>query len=237
MAKGFKHGAGGGTSLNFKVVGGVTEPTNPKENLIWVNTDTPITGYVFSAVEPAEPAEGMVWIVTGTSSVAPFNALKKNGIQVYPLMAKQYVSGAWVVKTAQIYRSGVWETIASDFVAYNNGVFNSKFQKNATSYNTGSYLQLPGSTAYTSDTLFDVTPYNQLTITACAGSTTKVFIYLLDSALTEVASLTKQGVSTDKFVTYTMDISAVSGSCYFRTKHSGPDSTYKLKVSNITFSM
>ena len=108
MAKGFKHGAGGGASLNFKVVGGTTEPANPSENTIWIDTDTEVTGYVFSATEPAAPVEGMVWISTGTSSPVEFNALKKNGITVYPFSAKQYVGGAWVDKTAKSYQNGAW---------------------------------------------------------------------------------------------------------------------------------
>lgn len=45
------HGFGGGSSgteLNFEIVGGTTQPSNPTENTIWVNTDTPITKYYFS---------------------------------------------------------------------------------------------------------------------------------------------------------------------------------------------
>ena len=53
-------------------------------------------------------ATGQVWISTGTFSPVEFNALKKNGIQVYPLKAKQYVSGAWVDKTAKSYQGGKW---------------------------------------------------------------------------------------------------------------------------------
>jgi hypothetical protein len=52
MAKGFKHGAGGGNPLNFKVVGGTVEPTNPKKNMIWVNTNTSIHRWDFSSSEP-----------------------------------------------------------------------------------------------------------------------------------------------------------------------------------------
>ena len=44
------HG-GGGNLMNFKVVGG-TKPSNPKENTIWVNTNTAITGWHFGAEEP-----------------------------------------------------------------------------------------------------------------------------------------------------------------------------------------
>ena len=119
MAKGFKHGAGGASALNFNVVGGTSQPVNPKENTIWVNTQTEISGWVFSAEEPGEPAEGMVWISTGLSSTVEFNALKKNGIQVYPISAKQYISGAWVDKTAKIYQGGAWKELIT--YLYNKG--------------------------------------------------------------------------------------------------------------------
>lgn len=100
-------GGGGSGGLNFQVIGGTTAPSNPKENMIWVNTSTKITSYIFSATQPTGSA-GMVWISTGTSSPSEFNALKKNGIQVYPLSAKQYVSGAWVDVTAKSYQGGEW---------------------------------------------------------------------------------------------------------------------------------
>jgi hypothetical protein len=105
MAKGFKHGAGGGASLNFKVIGN-PQPETAKDNTIWVDTDVKITSWVFSATQPETAEEGVVWFTTGTSSTAPFNALKKNGIMVYPLTAQQYVSGAWVDKTAKSYQNG-----------------------------------------------------------------------------------------------------------------------------------
>lgn len=100
--------AGGGGGLNFRVIGGTSAPSSPKENDIWVNTDVKIASYIFSVTEPENPVEGMVWIPTGTSSPVAFNALKKNGIQVYPISAKQYVSGAWVDVTAKSYQNGEW---------------------------------------------------------------------------------------------------------------------------------
>lgn len=104
----FLYGNGSGNGLNFKVVGGTTQPENPKENTIWVNTDTAITAWVFSVEEPESPAEGMVWIITGTDSTVEFNALKKNGIRIYPISAKQYSAGVWNVKTAKSYMNGAW---------------------------------------------------------------------------------------------------------------------------------
>lgn len=118
MGTGFKHGAGGGAPLNFKVVGGTSAPSNAKENTIWVNTSTAITSYVFSATQPTG-STGMVWFSTDTSSSAAFNALKKNGIHVYPNSAKQYVGGKWVDKTAKIYQGGKWVDLIS--YLYNNG--------------------------------------------------------------------------------------------------------------------
>lgn len=98
---------GGGAALNFRVVGN-PQPANPTENCIWVDTDTPITSWLFSATEPSPAEAGMVWINIGISSTVQFNSLKKNGIQVYPLSAKQYISGAWVDKEAQSYQGGAW---------------------------------------------------------------------------------------------------------------------------------
>ena len=104
MAKGFKHGAGGTDALNFKVVGGTKQPENPKENTVWVNTDTAISGWVFSPEEPAQPSEGLVWIGVGSGGNR-FNALKKNGILLAPVSAKLY-SGGWIDVEAFLYAGG-----------------------------------------------------------------------------------------------------------------------------------
>lgn len=112
MGIGKTNAAGGGASLNFGVKAYSTESVllaaTPKENTIGIITTTAINGWEFAAVEPMEPVEGMVWISTGTSSPVQFNALKKNEIAVYPLSVKQYVSGAWVDKTAKSYQGGKW---------------------------------------------------------------------------------------------------------------------------------
>lgn len=123
---------GGGGGLNFRVIGGTSTPENHKENDIWVNTDTEITSWAFSATEPESPTEGMVWISTGQSSSVEFNALKKNGIQVYPIAAKQYISSALVYKEAKIYQNGEWV----DWVLY---LFKDGNQYNAI---TGGWTQI-----------------------------------------------------------------------------------------------
>ena len=113
MAKGFKHGAGGTDALNFKVVGGTEQPENPKENTIWVNTETDISGWVLSQEEPVEPSGGLVWIGLGTASPASFNALKKGGLCCFLVSCKQYVGGAWVSKDAYLWKDGAWVQFSS----------------------------------------------------------------------------------------------------------------------------
>lgn len=106
-------------SLNFKVIGCASEPDDPKENMIWANTPEKVTGWEFSPTEPEEFYEGMVWILTGNTSTVSFNALKKNGIRIYPLIARQYVAGAWVDVDAKIYQNGEWVSWIT--YLYNNG--------------------------------------------------------------------------------------------------------------------
>ena len=104
---------GGGASLNYDVVGGTSRPGGSvKENTIWVNTAVNITSHVFSAGHPSSPSAGMVWFGTGKSSSVAINALKKNGLYVYPVSCEQYVSGSWVSKDAKAYQDGEWKAFS-----------------------------------------------------------------------------------------------------------------------------
>lgn len=106
----------GSSPLNFKVVGGETEPANPVENTVWINTPNEITSWIFSVDEPTEPADGAVWIRTGKSSNAEFNALKQNSINVYPLLCKQYIGNSWMRKESMMYRDGEWESFSENIL-------------------------------------------------------------------------------------------------------------------------
>ena len=100
---------GGGGSLNYEVVSGTSAPSSPSENTIWVNTSTAITSHVFSSTKPSSPSAGMVWFNVGSSSPAAMNVLDDdNKLFVYPSSCQQYVSGAWVSKTAKTYVGGKW---------------------------------------------------------------------------------------------------------------------------------
>lgn len=119
-------GGGGGGGLNFSVKAYASFeelPSAEKENTIAVIADE-INGWIFSATEPTNPSEGLVWIPTGTFSTVNFNALKKNGIEVYPLGAKQYVSDKWVDVYAYIYKDSEWvefSKVVTELYLYKDG--------------------------------------------------------------------------------------------------------------------
>lgn len=102
----------GGTDLNFEVVGGTTQPENPVENTIWVNTEQEITGWCFSTENPTELVEGFVWFCTGATYATTFNALKEiNVIQVPIVSSKQYVAGALINVDTKVYQNGGWHNL------------------------------------------------------------------------------------------------------------------------------
>ena len=351
MAKGFKHGAGG-IPLNFKVVGGTSAPSNPKQNTIWVNTGNEITAWAFSADEPnmtknivkttyvntsvsvyvnvlyidaelvpnttytlsfngaagnvyyvneniaarrdvvvksgrasvtfttkstlnksdttqfdsvrgkwitlknsqAQTSahifnnvqvekgsshdgnyvpyggiEGGVWFPTATSRSTEFNALKKNGIQVYPLSAKQYVGGAWVSKGVKIHQFGAWNNFSSIIVPNINTVWvnsNAVVEKTATETKLTLTVKAPKDgtqTTTTSYTEIDTTGYDTLYI-ACTlsvnnttGSAQASEVYLKNPSASGVVSSVYYTVinagTNSGTVNYSkkIDISALSG--------------------------
>ncbi len=154
--------------LNFEVVDGTTAPSNPKENVIWVNTSTPITSWMFSATEPTSPDDKMVWISTGTSSTVEFNALKKNGIQVYPISAKQYIGGAWVDKEIKCYQNGGWKTHVQKLYIVKNGVsaytFSTSSNNNAKQFDSYYGVYGNGGGYHSAWITMDLTNYRTMTV-------------------------------------------------------------------------
>ena len=109
-----------GDNISLTVIGSTTQPSNPVENMVWVNTSTAISSYDFSLTEPTTPSEGMVWFKIDDSSSVPMDIGEDNIMMVYPTYCKQYVNGAWVVKEFNVYLNGVWER-GFWLYAYNKG--------------------------------------------------------------------------------------------------------------------
>lgn len=101
-----------GPSLNFNIVGGSSQPSNPTPNMIWVETNTAINGYSFSIEEPTNPSNGLIWIATGSNTLHSFSVIKNNTIIVYPSSVLQYINNNWEVKTAYIYQNSTWDLLS-----------------------------------------------------------------------------------------------------------------------------
>lgn len=181
MGQAFLHGNGGGTSLNFKVVGGTTQPTDPKENTIWCKTSVPIS-YLF--------IDGVTWVPTweagigtvylgyeaGVGSPGADNALlhivKLRG-NMQEFLAKltachqnqDGTASGWKSLDAYIYKSGNWVQFSSVFTAGIN-----------ISYPAGSILTCTdGSTTLTAGNTtgswyFTIPNAGNWTVTATSGS-------------------------------------------------------------------
>ena len=166
----------GGASLNFKVVGGLTQPADPKENTIWVNTSQKITSWIFAAEAPAEPEEGIVWVTTGASNQVAFNALKKNTVMIYPISAKQYVSGEWQNKTAKTRKNGVWV----DWITwiYKDGAFDSSFGRTEKKTPSTANITYNG---------------NNISLSTVGGKVSEVYIVVGLMDLTAISKLILEG--------------------------------------------
>ena len=211
---------------NYSVVGGLEEPTNPTQNMIWIQTETPINRVFFGNDEPNEIlTNGDVWIATGNFSSVAFNALKVDNEymnEVYPLNAKQYVGSAWIDVTAKSYQNGEWV----NWILYlaGNGVNLSE--------TLGTFGNIVAAQwVYTNDTLtlsrkahaqesagyssveYDVTNLNELVITVTNFSTGDNTTLLGISRKDSITFLAFATITDNN--KYVIDISAVEGKVVF----------------------
>lgn len=104
MGQCFLYGNGGVSGL--QVVTGLTEPGNPRENMVWVKSDKAGRKYVFAASEPGSPTEGLIWFRATAAGIIT--------------RADVYTGGAWVKADTYMYLGGSWVQIAS---AWNGELF------------------------------------------------------------------------------------------------------------------
>ena len=132
----FNMSGGGGSDLNFSVVGSPTQPVAPKYNDIWVKTSVKISDWEFSEVNmPSHAmAEGFVYFTSTYNGAwaaresTGLNFLRKHAILTKLTAACQYYSGAWHSMDAYIYKSGTWVQFSWTIVyLYNHGVLNNAF--------------------------------------------------------------------------------------------------------------
>lgn len=223
-----------GVELNFEVVGGTTQPSNPKENTIWVNTSNTITSWTFSIEQPTSPSNGMMWFSTGEYSTVPFNALKNNSMQIYPVYAKQYVNGTWEEKTTKSYQNGEWQTWVRYLYIYKSGdltgwdgegaaIWNECEGNPPSIYYDNNRLTITESVSYPeggnsrgvayTTNVFDLTPYDVMYLEVVDVENPGAYIYaaIMDDSIygEEYASVDCSSTGTK-----TIDISGINGEAF-----------------------
>ena len=94
-------------SLNFTVVCNSTQPENPAENTIWINTSIPMGSWYAMPSEPESFVEGDVWLQLAPSSFS-IEVTEDNQLNVEISKIKQYTSKGWISRSAMIYLNGEW---------------------------------------------------------------------------------------------------------------------------------
>lgn len=216
--------SGGGESavLNFKVIGNTVEPSNPRENMIWVNTDVKITKWAFDYIEPEAPIDGEICFRIGTSSPVAFNAVKKNGIMIYPVCVHQYVNGEWCDIDVKIYQNGVWVDFPTevlyllkdgnqylDITGGWEGIDSSSEVLSKSAYHKEEQVGVPAYLSTSTINKVDVTEYNLLSVTLDSIDR-DFYIRLLDDSNNVVANTDM--VSSVGVVT--MNLQNISGAYY-----------------------
>lgn len=246
---------GGGTALNFRVVGGTTAPANPQENTIWVNTGVDITGWEFSSVRPSSPENGMVWFTTGTSSTVAFNALRKNKLQIYPVSAEQYVGGLWESVPVKSCQGGAWVEWRVGYVFKDGeyGEISGFICERATATLSNKILTFTGngnvfSNAYSEERI-NLSGINSIIVTIESGSQGYNAFYGVMSTIPsqntgsgqisglDVVETIHGGNAMQSFSgTFSLDVSGLSGEHYLVFNFGGTSSGNAiLKISGITY--
>lgn len=200
MSIGVLHGQTGGIKLPFRVIGGTTQPSNPKDGTIWVKTSVPIMRTEFANGTWASGGVGLVFLAgtlggsnpTGTNSTVW--AIKKDtGASKYVLkitltgcMQVQGSTGNWVNLDAYRYYGGKWVQFSSEF----NATINITYPA--------------GSTCTVTDGTTTLTAPDTSGTWACAVPNAGTWTISLSNGFAETVSITTNGqtVTIDKWYLY-----------------------------------
>lgn len=231
---------GGGGGLNLKVVGGTTQPANPRENTIWINTGTTITGYFLSPTQPNTQIEGLVWLKTENSGVE-INVGKKNSIVLYLSTAKLYTGGKWISVNGFAYVNAVWNQFAKEgimvfdrtqqeYADINKNILAVRDEEYMSRKDADPYIQMTisGSSTITRGYQWknpvDVTNYNTMEVVGYSTKATNEagLSPNLNNSRNEIVSAASQTFGTERS-TMKIDISSLTGNMYvgFSLKKSG----------------
>ena len=228
-------------NTNFKIVGGTTQPTNPKENTIWVNTDMTIGEYQFAVNEPTKRVDGTslqtgdVWFKKALVSRITFNILKENLLEVIVSKVSLYKDGSWVKADGLFFINNQWLALNYVLIPNTTDAAISKFTKsNSTITSTTSNFTFSGNIQTTTTSYakmpIDVTEYSTMTMVgtvtpggdhaAQSGYTSYTRVGLFSSVTTGTLTIghttrREMWVNYDTSINKTYDITGLTGTYYW----------------------
>lgn len=113
----------GGVSIDKSLSIFTNEPTSPKENDIYVETDISYNYFCFSSTPPilrkdgSELQNGDLWFKTDTNSAFSISIGNKCEIEVYPTTCKQMNNGVWETKIVKLYKNDKWNSLSVIFIS------------------------------------------------------------------------------------------------------------------------
>lgn len=111
-------GGGGGGGIKLKVAGGITEPSSPTENTIWIKTDETVTKYVLSPSQPKQPTSGLVWLRTSDEGTE-LSVGNHGEFLLHIWYASIYANSAWTTCDAELYVDGSWTELRAWTIVLN----------------------------------------------------------------------------------------------------------------------
>ena len=258
----FNMSGGGGSDLNFSVVGSPTQPVAPKYNDIWVKTSVKIPDWEFSEVNMPSHAmsEGFVYFTSTYNGAwaaresTGLNFLRKHAILTKLTAACQYYSGAWHSMDAYIYKSGTWVQFSSTrLYMYKNGdpcntnTGGWRSDNGSSWLATGTYnindngnIYLKGNNSglwvHTVNTI-DLTGYRTLSanISYAKGKRNLLSVFTPTTAWNMDGDVSRTEISASGIVT--LDVSALTGSHFIGVgTHSSETGLAEMKVSEVWLS-
>ena len=252
---------GSGLPLDLEVIGGTTQPAQPAENTVWLNTSIEIGEVYLQENQPSDPAAGDVWIDTSAEGTT-LEVMQSPYLEIEIGTVKQYNGTAWSAPDVQVYKAGEWH--ASVLYLYSAGAWSEYgiFEAGSlvtvaeTSYSGLECVKVQltdsGANGYARiASPIDVTKYNTLSVeakttsTSTGSDTTNQYAKVvgLNSTntpagsgypTTTLAAYVKVTQGAEKTV-YTTDISSLSGDYYLltvmRTQLSSKNGLYLFEIA------
>ena len=111
-------------ALDLNVVGGMTQPSDPVENTVWIATNYTITNWSICVDYPEWPMEGEVLMKVADSATNIIKPSSSADIYVRVGTLYQLQRNQWVIVEGMIYTGGAWSDMSQHL--YHLGTYSSQ---------------------------------------------------------------------------------------------------------------